>query len=273
MQAPHTFQPSLTPPYNQDDQKLDGSCSAQRDQRGSDDIFPMSRLPVGGSRSQQTTRPSPIQSYPGMQPPQRGSPREGTMNHHVLPPLRQFLRTPPTPSDRRHGNPLHSFINPQAKLVEQQRSRGRSRSQLEIPSPIYTQSSHSLPSISRPTSVDSTSDEHQPRLFPPSMGRTSTRHILTRKPHIFNPPTGTIEAHQTPFLTASARPSGLALSHQSLPTPPAGTRASYFPPLSNAGSASPQNMILSNFVGQALAFLSPELQARSHSIIRTASVT
>jgi hypothetical protein len=165
------------------------------------------------------------------------------MSHHVLPPLRHLSRTPPTPSDRRQGNPFHSILNPQTELVEQQRTRRRSGSQLETPSPIDTQHSHSLPSISRPTSVDSMSDEQQSRLFPPPTGRPMARHKLTTQPHLFNPPTGTIDAHQSPFLNASTRPSDPALSHQSLPTPPTGTRASYFPPVSNAGSAPPQNMI------------------------------
>jgi hypothetical protein len=256
IQAPHSrfsqhhFQSSLTPPYCYTEQKLDRSWSAQRNQRGSDETFAMSRLPTGGSRSEQTTpHPSPIQSYPGMQPPQRASP---LMNHPVLPPLRQLSRTPPTPSEKRHGNPFHSILNPQAELVEQQRSRRRSGSQMESPSPIDTQNSHSLPSISRPTSVDSTNEEHQaPRLFPPP-GRPSTRHILSPKSprihrtqslNLLNPPTGTIDAHQSPFLTASTRPSDPALSHQSLPTPPAGGRPSYFPPVSASGPVPLHNKI------------------------------
>jgi hypothetical protein len=184
-----------------------------------------------------------------MQPPQRASP---LINHPVLPPLRQFSRTPPTPSDRRHGNPFQSILNPQAELIEQQRDRRRSGSQMETPSPIDTQNSHSLPSISRPTSVDSTNeDPHPPRLFPPP-GRPSTRHIRSPKSprihktqslNLLNPPTGTIDAHQSPFLTASTRPSNPSQSHQSLPTPPAGGRPSYFPPASATGPAPPQNKI------------------------------
>jgi hypothetical protein len=174
------------------------------------------------------------------------------MNQNVLPPLRQLSSTPPTPSDRRHGNPFHSILNPQAELVEQQRGRRRSASQMESPSPIDTQNSHSLPSISRPTSVDSTQDEHQPpRQFQPP-GRPSARHILSPKSprlhrtqslNLLNPPTGTIDAHQSPFLTASTRPSDPILSHQSLPTPPAGGRPSYFPTVSATGPNPPQNMI------------------------------
>jgi hypothetical protein len=209
----------------------------------------MSRLPAGGSCSEQTTpQPSPIQSYSGMQPPQRNSPREGLMSHPVLPPLRQLSNTPPTPSGQRHGDPFRSILNPQAELIEQQRDRRRSASQMESPSPVETQNSQSLPSISRPNSVDSTQDEHlPPRPFHPP-GRPSGRHILdaksprlhrTQSLNLLNPPTGTIDAHQSPFLTASTRPSEPMLSHQSLPTPPAGGRHSYFPVVSTAGPPPP----------------------------------
>lgn len=259
----HRFQPSLTPPYNQEDQKSDRSWSAYGGQRGSDEIFSMSRLPAGGSRSEQATpQLSPMQPYSGMQPPRRGSPQEGQTNHPVLPPLRQLSNTPPTPSDRR-GNPFHSILNPQEQLVEQQRGRRRSASQMESPSPIETQHSQSLPSISRPTSVDSsTQDDHQPpRPFQPP-GRPSARHLLSPKSprlhrtqslNLLNPPTGTIDAHQSPFLTASTRPSEPLLSHQSLPTPPAGSRPSYFPAVSATGPP-PPNMIRSEVRRPSVGF-------------------
>lgn len=210
----------------------------------------MSRFPARASYSEHTTpQPSPIQSHLGMQPPQRGSPRDGPTNHPILPPLRQLSSTPPTPSNRRHGDPFQSILNPQAELSDQQRDRRRSASQMDSPSPIETPTSQSLPSISRPTSVDSTQDEQQlPRSFQPP-GRPSGRHILTpRSPrlhrtqslNLLNPPTGTIDAHQSPFLTASTRPSESMLSQQSLPTPPAGVRPSYFPPSSVPNSAPPR---------------------------------
>jgi hypothetical protein len=212
----------------------------------------MSRLSAGGSRSEQTTpQPSPIQSHSGMQPPQRNSPREGLMSHPVLPPLRQLSNTPPTPSGQRHGDPFRSILNPQAELIEQQRDRRRSASQMESPSPVETQNSQSLPSISRPNSVDSTQEERlPPRSFHPP-GRPSGRHILdaksprlhrTQSLNLLNPPTGTIDAHQSPFLTASTRPSEPMLSHQSLPTPPAGARHSYFPVVSTAGPPPPHSL-------------------------------
>jgi hypothetical protein len=213
----------------------------------------MSKAPAGASRSGQTTpQPSPLQSHFGMQPPPRGSPsREGPMHHPVLPPLRHMSSTPPTPSERRHGNPFQSILNPQAELMEQQRDRRRSASQMETPSPIDTPNSQSLPSISRPTSVDSTQEEHHPsRPFQPPV-RPIGRHIRSPKSprlhrtqslNLLNPPTGTIDAHQSPFLTASIRPSDPMLSHQSLPTPPAGGRHSYFPPVSTSGPVPPQAM-------------------------------
>lgn len=244
----HNFQPSLTPPYNQEEQKLDRSWSAYGGQRGSDEIFSMSRLPAGGSRSGHATpQLSPMQPYAGMQPPQRGSPMEGPMSHPVLPPLRQLSSTPPTPSHQR-GDPFRSILNPQEQLVEQQRDRRRSASQMESPSPVETQHSQSLPSISRPTSVDSTQDEQQPpRPFqPPGRPRRllspkSPRLHRTQSLNLLNPPTGTIDAHQSPFLTASTRPSEPMISHQALPTPPAGSRPSYFPVVSTSGP--PSNMV------------------------------
>lgn len=218
----------------------------------------MSRLPPGPSRSAQTTpQPSPILSHFGMQPPHRGSPRDGPMNHTVLPPLRQLSSTPPTPSDRRHDNPFHSILNPQADLIEQQRDLRRSGSQIETPSPVDSQNPHRLPSISRPPSVDSTQeDQHAPRPFQPPVRPPLGRHILSPKsprlhrtqslnvlnPGVLGQPTGTIDAHASPFLTASTRPSDSVLSHPSLPTPPAGGRPSYFPPVSATSSGPPINL-------------------------------
>jgi hypothetical protein len=216
----------------------------------------MSNLPAGGPRSEHTTpQMSPTQPYPPMQPPYR-SPREGPANPLVsLPPLGQLSKTPPTPSDRRHGNPfgVHSMLNPQANLVEQQRGRRRSASQMQSPSPIETQHSHSLPSISRPTSVDSTqstSDEqtHSRPFQPP--GRPTRRHILSPKLHrtqslgLLNPPTGTIDAHQSPFLTANTRPSETVTSQPALPTPPIGGRTVYFPVVPPTAPTPPPNMMI-----------------------------
>ena len=211
---------------------------AGRPQRGPDDFFSMSHRTTGGARSEQTTpQLSPTQPQPAMHPPLRHSPRDLSLS---LPPLRQLSSTPPTPSGHRHDHPLgvQSILNPQAELSEQQRDRRRSGFQMETPSPVDTQHSNSLPSISRPTSVDSTQDEQRPqRLFHPP-GRPSARHVLTPKsPSLqrpqnlghLNPPTGTIDAHQSPFLTGSVRPSESAASHPALPTPPAGGRTGYFP--------------------------------------------
>jgi hypothetical protein len=197
---------------------------------------------------------SPTQSYPPMQPPYRSSPRQGPAHSAVsLPPLRQLSNTPPTPSDRRHGNPfgVHAMLNPQAELAEQQRNRRRSASQMESPSPVETQHSNSLPSISRPPSVDSTQEEQQPpRMFQPP-GRPSVRHLLspkTQKLHrtqslgMLNPPTGTIDAHQSPFLTANTRPSESLALQPALPTPPTGGRPAYFPLVHPTAPTPPPNM-------------------------------
>lgn len=245
IQAPHAhFSNRLTPPYH-NDSKSDRSWMAGRPQRGPDDFFPTSHRPAAGSRSEQNTfQLSPIQSQPAMHPPQ--NPGHLSLS---LPPLRQLSSTPPTPSSRQHDNPLgvQSILNPQAELIEQQRELRRSGYQMETPSPVDTQHSNSLPSISRPTSVDSMQDEQRSqRLFQPP-GRPSVRHVLAPKsPSLhrtqslggLNRPTGTIDAHQSPFLTATVRPSESVTAHPALPTPPAGSRTSYFPPLTTSTSTS-----------------------------------
>ncbi|KAF2654646.1 hypothetical protein K491DRAFT_600352 [Lophiostoma macrostomum CBS 122681] len=183
----------------------------------------------------------------------RGGPAHHTIS---LPPLRQLSSTPPTPStERRSGNPLgvHSILNPQAEIAEQQRARRRSNSQLDSPSPVETQPSQSLPSISRPTSVDSTQDDPlRPRPFhPPS--RLPARHMPgPRSPALhraqsmttLNPPTGTIDAHNNPFLSPSSRPYGAdpVTSQPAMPTPPVGPRAQYFPTVPPTAPTPPPNV-------------------------------
>lgn len=220
---------------------------AARSQRGLDDSFPMSHRATGGAQPEQTTpQLSPIQSQFAMHPPLRNSPRRTSAHLTLsLPPLRQLSSTPPTPSSRRLDNPLgvHSILNPQAELIEQQRSLRRSGLQVETPSPVDTQHSHSVASISRAGSVDSSQDDQKPpRLFPPP-GRASARNALTPKsPSLhrtqslggLNRPTGTIDAHRSPFLTASVRPSEQPITTPALPTPPAVSRTSYFPPITTS---------------------------------------
>lgn len=217
---------------------------AGRFQRGPADSFPMSHRAAGLAQPEQTSpQLSPVQSQSAMHPPIRNSPRQHSAHLTLsLPPLRHLSSTPPTPSNRRNVNPLgvQSILNPQAELIEQQRSLRHSGCQMETPSPVDTQHSQNLPSISRPTSVDSTQDEQKPHtLFQPP-GRPSNRHVLTPKsPSLhrtqslsgLNRPTGTIDAHQSPFLTGNLRPSETAASYPPLPTPPAGSRTSYFSPL------------------------------------------
>jgi hypothetical protein len=218
---------------------------AGRLQRGPNDVYPVSHQHAAGSRSERNTpQLSPIQSQPAMHPPQ--NPGHLSLS---LPPLRQLSRTPPTPSSRRHDNPLgvQSILNPQAELIEQQKELRRNGYQMETPSPVDTQHSNSLPSISRPPSVDSTQDEQRSQRLFQLPGRPSARHALTPKsPSLhrtqslggLNRPTGTIDAHQSPFLTAIVRPSESLNTHPALPTPPAGSRTSYFPPLTISTPAS-----------------------------------
>jgi hypothetical protein len=199
-----------------------------------------------------------IYAHPSTSPFQRRqSPHHGSNAHSVsLPPLRQLSRTPPIlPTDRRPGHPLgvHSMLNPQADLVDQQRSRRRSVSQMESPSPVSTQLSQSLPSISRPPSVDSAQDEPlQSRAFPPP-GRLSGRHMLsprspslhrTQSVGILGTPTGTIDAHQSPFLSAHSRSYGseMVIPQPIVPTPPVGQRVAYFPQGLPAAPTPPPNL-------------------------------
>lgn len=203
-----------------------------------------SQSPTGdhvSHRMMQTTpQMSPTHPHPAVQALQRDSPRDGHPDGPVsLPPLRQLSSTPPS-TDRRSGSLLgvHSILNPQADLLEQERRR-RSASQMELPSPIDHPSQHNLPSISRPTSVDSTQGESMPaRQFqqprPPRRGPLSPRVHRTQSLGVLNPPTGTIDAHQSPFLSTSGRISGVdsVTSQPALPTPPVGlgSRAAYFVP-------------------------------------------
>jgi hypothetical protein len=194
---------------------------------------------------------SPTYPHPGMQPYQRDG-RDDPANMSIsLPPLRHMSSTPPTPSsERRMGNPLgvHSILNPQADIVEQQRDRRRSGSHRESMSPMEPQPLHSLPSISRPPSVESTQAEpiSNRQFQPPS--RPPPRHILsptspslsrTRSLGVLSAPTGTIDAHQSPFLSASTRSYG---PDPVTSQPPVGPRAPYFPTVVPTAPTPPPGM-------------------------------
>jgi hypothetical protein len=199
-----------------------------------------------------------------MWPPYRSSARQSQPALSVsLPPLRHLSSTPPTPSARRHDNPLglHSMLNPPVEPSEQHRQRQSNASQIEPPSPVDTQHSHSLPSISRHTSVDSQDDQKPVMLFPPP--RPSHRHMLTpESPHLnrtqslgtLNPPTGTIDAHQSPFLTASTRPSDSVMSQPALPTPPPANRPNYFPPAAVSAPGHSHDMLRTDFRRSSSSF-------------------
>ncbi|KAF1964730.1 hypothetical protein BU23DRAFT_585433 [Bimuria novae-zelandiae CBS 107.79] len=184
---------------------------------------------------------SPTHLHPAVQALQRDAPRDAPPSSSLsLPPLRQMSSTPPL-TDRRPGGLLgmHSILNPQGDLLEQERRRRRSASQMELPSPIENPTPPNLPSISRPTSVDSTQGDMMPaRQFqpprPPRRGPLSPTVHRTQSLSVLNPPTGTIDAHQSPFLSPSGRLSGgeSMTSQSALPTPPvvgANHRVTYFP--------------------------------------------
>ncbi|PVH91268.1 hypothetical protein DM02DRAFT_678168 [Periconia macrospinosa] len=182
------------------------------------------------------------------------------------PPLRHMSKSPPTTlsTNQRSGSLLgvHSILNPQAELVEQERNRRRSASQqMETPSPIDTQPSQSLPSISRPVSVDSTQGNAQARLFQPPE-RPSNRHLMSpRSPtmhrnqsiSVLARPTGTIDAHTSPFLSTPSTGGGRVLgpeptSQPSLPTPPGGGRGGFYPPMPSSAPTPPPGMSRMGFL-------------------------
>lgn len=263
----HSFQRPLTPAHTPEKHYPDPSAAPPRldisdsdrswwapsGQRGSDGQVPMSRPTgtathspirddVSNSVVQPTPQLSPTHPNPVGHAPQRESPRDVPSTNSIsLPPLRQMSSTPPL-NERRPGGPLgmHSILNPQADLLEQQRSRRQSASHIELPSPTENPTPPNLPSISRPTSVDSTQGEMMPaRHFqpprPPRRGgpMSPTAH-RSQSLSVLNPPTGTIDAHQSPFLSPSGRLSGVdsITSQPALPTPPVvglGPRPTYFP--------------------------------------------
>jgi len=215
--------------------------------------------------AQPTPHGSPSHPHAGAHPSQHNSPRDG--GHHgqlSLPPLRQLSDTPPS-SERRAGNPLgmHSILNPQAELLEQQRDRRRSASQMDLPSPGDNTSHPSLPSISRPTSVDSTQGDMMPsRQFPPPPSRPRGRGPLSPTVHrsqslsMLNPPTGTIDAHVVPFLSPSGRTSGpdQVTSQPALPTPPVGHRVTYFHTVPPTAPTPPPSMVRNELRRPSLSF-------------------
>ncbi|KAF2279393.1 uncharacterized protein EI97DRAFT_371162 [Westerdykella ornata] len=207
------------------------------------------------------TQPGPgTPSFPGNSPHHASAPQGVS-----LPPLRHLSQTPPMPqSDRRQGNPLgvHSMLNPQAELAEQQRSRRRSGSQMESPSPVETLLSNSLPSISRPPSVGSAPDDA--RAFPPP-GRPPVRHMLSpRSPGVRPPqpvgmlgqPTGTIDAIHSPFVPPSNRGYGLdpLPSQTSAPTLPLGPRTTYFSPMPPTAPTPPPSVPRNEMRRPSLSF-------------------
>jgi hypothetical protein len=187
----------------------------------------------------------PIQSHSGTQPPPLSSlPWKGQTHSQILPPILPMFNSSSTPLGRHGHKSILSILNPEVDMMDQQRDWKHSASQMEMTSPIDTPISQSLTFISRPRSVDSTQEGLQSsRAFPPpnksmrSMGRHThspkpPRPARTQELSLLNPPTRTIEAHQSPFLTDNTRPSDSMLSHQqSLPTPPTGGRDLYFPPV------------------------------------------
>ncbi|ORY09210.1 hypothetical protein BCR34DRAFT_487576 [Clohesyomyces aquaticus] len=207
-----------------------------------------------------------MQSHP--RDPSRNGPTGPPVS---LPSLRHLSSTPPTPSsDRRQGNPLgvHSILNPQGEMAEhhlEQRGRRRSASQMESPSPVESHPPQSLPSISRPTSVDSAQGELIPQRQFQLPGRLPARHMLSpRSPNlhrtqsltVLNPPTGTIDAHQSPFLPPGTRPftQDPVPQQSSLPTPPVGSRPGYFPTIPPTAPTPPPGLVRNDMRRPSMGF-------------------
>ena len=196
----------------------------------------MSCRTIGVCLEQTTPQLPPTRSQPAMHPPLHKNLRQHPGHLTLsLPPLRQLSCTLPTPSGRRHDNPLsiQSILNHQAELIEQQRDLRRSGLHMETLSPVDTQLSHSLSSTDQLTSVGSTKDEQRPQRLSQLPGRPSARHVLKPKPpslHMtqslggLNRPIGTIDAQQSLSLTATVRPSESAVPHLALPTTAARVR-------------------------------------------------
>ncbi|KAF2000714.1 hypothetical protein P154DRAFT_434534 [Amniculicola lignicola CBS 123094] len=155
------------------------------------------------------------------------------------------------------------MLNPQAEVLEQ-RSRRRSASQMESPSPIESHPPQSLPSISRPTSVDSNREEpvsNRPFFAPRLPNRV---HLTPRSPtlhraqslSVLNPPTGTIDAHQSPFLSTSTRPypPEPATTQPTVSSGPVGIRAAYFPSHAPTNPTPPPGAIRNDFRRPSMSF-------------------
>lgn len=266
----HLEQPPSPVPSGLPD--ADRPWSSRPGLRGSEHQLPMSRPPTAPHPASSSDHgPRRYSEMASPMPPQRqgaqaqASPRSAQFS---LPPLRQLSSTPPTPmTDRRPGNPLgvQSILNPQAELAEQQRNRRRSGSLMQTPSPVESQPPTSLPSISRPTSVDST--QYEPAaartLQPP--GRPSARHMpsprspalhRTQSLTVLNAPTGSIDAHQSPFLPLAGRPLGSdpVTSQSALPTPPNGSRAAYFPGVPPAAPTPPPGVVRNDLRRPSMSF-------------------
>jgi hypothetical protein len=86
------------------------------------------------------------------------------------------------------------------------------------------------------------------------LGHKSPKLHRTQSLGLLNPPTGTIDAHQTPFLTASTRPSEPLTSHSSVPTPLVGARPTYFPTVSATVPTPPPNMVRTELRRPSMSF-------------------
>jgi hypothetical protein len=147
---------------------------------------------------------------PAMQLLPRGVPSQGRPSYHpFFRPIHITSSTPPTSSGKKRRTSLQSILSPEKEPEKQQRDRC-SVSQRDTP--------NSQNFLTGPTSANSTQ-------------------LHTQKANLLHSSTGTIHVQQSPFLTTSTYPSCPMLSHQPLPTPPAGQRRSYLPPVSNSSPA------------------------------------
>lgn len=128
------------------------------------------------------------------------------------------------------GLGVHALINPQqSEANASHHDRRRSSAHLESPSPVDSSSGISLPPVSRHSSREAGDEEWTI----PTAGTGNSRRILSpRSPRlkgtrILGTPTGSIDAHQQPFLSTTNRPytvePGPANQAPGPPPPPTGT--------------------------------------------------
>ncbi|KAF2837080.1 hypothetical protein M501DRAFT_986879 [Patellaria atrata CBS 101060] len=206
---------------------------------------PSSTSSGGYNRPTTASHVSPSTTHSPVHPFQGNLNREDRMDdRHPVPSVPRNVNGSPRTMNRtsapsRPGG-LESILNPAAAdFPEQRGSRRRSAAQMETPSPSEPTPRSLAGPLNRTFNVEPGSQD-------PSERNNASRKILTpRSPAIhrtqslgmIRPPTGTIDAHQSPFLSPLNRsyvPEPGMGNIPLLPTPPAAQRTGYHFPLPTA---------------------------------------